>query len=164
MSSPALPPLRPPAGTVIRTAGARVAPARPVPETARPVSPSAALRIGCDREGPARARSFTPDTLCARPTGDHRADATLVITEFTADAVTHTAPRCAGVPDVRPRFCREPTHPLLSATDSADHPPVRTPGAGSGPAEHGRGPRIVDALAAGRGKTVRVRSSTRPPI
>ncbi|WP_234325162.1 ATP-binding protein [Streptomyces sp. NRRL WC-3626] len=164
MSSPALPPLRPPAGTVIRTAGARVAPARPVPETARPVSPSAGLRTGCGREGPARARAFTPDTLCARPPGDRRADATLLITELIADAVTHTAPRRAGAPDVRPRSCREPTHPLPSATDSDDHPPVRTPGAGSGPAEHGRGPRIVDAPAEGRGKTVWVQLSTRPPI
>ena len=170
MSSPALPLLRPPAGTVIRTAGARVAPARPVPGTARPVSPSAAMPIGRGRVGLARARSFTRDALCARSPGDHRDDATPVITELAADAATHAAPRCADVPDIRSRFRREPAHLPLGVTDSDDHPPVRTPG--SGPAERGRGPRITDAPADGRGrtpapprgKTVWARLSTRPPI
>lgn len=172
MPSSALPPLRPPAGVVIRTACARRAHARPVPETARPVSRSAAPRIGGCRERLAGARSVTRDTPRGLPPGDRRDGTTPVITELAADAVTHAAPRCAGVPDIGQRFRRAPTRLPPGVTDSDSHPSVRTPGAGSGPREHGRGPRVADVLAAIRGRTPAPprgttawsRTSTRPPI
>jgi hypothetical protein len=143
-----------------------------VPETARPASASVTPRLTRGREGLARARSFTRDTLRDRATGRDRDDATLVITELVAGVVTHAAPRCAGAPDIRPGFRPEPAHLLLTVSDPDDHPPVRTPGAGSGLEEDGRGPRIVAALSEGwgwtptppAGKTVWARLSTRPPI
>lgn len=143
-----------------------------MPETARPASASVTPRLTRGREGLARARSFTRDTLRDRSPGRDRDDATLVITELAAGVVTHAAPRCAGAPDIRPGFRPEPAHPPLAVFDPDDRPPVRTPGADSGPQEHGRGPRIVAAPPEGRGrtpappadKTARARSSTRPPI
>lgn len=74
-----------------------------------------------------------------------------MITEPAADAATHAAPRCAGAPDIRLGFRLEPAHPLLTVSDPDDHPPVRTPGAGSGPEEDGRGLRGVAVLTGGRG-------------
>ncbi|MFJ5556937.1 ATP-binding protein [Streptomyces sp. NPDC093250] len=184
MSSPAYPELRPPAVAVIPAGGPGTAPAsphaplpavpyeepHPAPETAGTASASVALRITRSREGLARARSFTRDTLDVWSLGHRCDDATLVMTELAANAVTHAAPRCAGVPDVRLEFHRIPAHLLLAVSDPDDHPPVRTPGAGL--EEHGRGLHIVDALseawgwtpAAPAGKTVWARLSTRPPI
>ncbi|MFF5159358.1 ATP-binding protein [Streptomyces sp. NPDC000348] len=176
MSSPAHPLLRPPAAAVTRTGGRGTAagPRRPlpVPVTARPGSASVTLRLACGREGLARARCFTRDTLRDWSLGHHCDDATLVITELAANAVIHAAPRCAGAPDIRLGFHLEPTHLLLTVSDPDDRPPVRRPGAGPGPEEHGRGLRIVDALSEGwgwtptppAGKTVWARLSTRPPI
>ncbi|MBT3150246.1 ATP-binding protein [Streptomyces sp. CHD11] len=143
----------------------------PAPETVRAVSASAALRIGCDREGLARARSFTRDTLGAWSLGHRCDDATLVMAELAVNAVTHAAPRCPGVPDVRLGFRLEPAHLLLTVSDPDDHPPVHAPGAGSGLEEHGRGLHIVDALSEAwgwtptdpAGKTVWARLSTHPP-
>ncbi|MFI1421548.1 ATP-binding protein [Streptomyces sp. NPDC020731] len=177
MSSPAHPLLRPPAAAVIRTSGRGAVPADPrrplpAPKAARPASTPVTLRLARGREGLARARSLTGDTLRDRSRGHHRDDATLVTTEPAADAVTHTAPRRAGAPDIRLGFHPEPSYLLLTVSDPDDHPPVRPPGAGSGPEEHGRGPRTADALSEGRGrapappagKTVWTRLSTRPPI
>ncbi|MFI2510807.1 ATP-binding protein [Streptomyces sp. NPDC018972] len=175
VSSPAHPLLRPPATAAIRTSGRGTAaadPRRPVPETARHASASVTLRLARGREALARARSFTRDTLRDWSLGHHCDDATLVITELTANAVTHAAPRCAGAPDIRLGFRLEPAHLLLTVSDPDDHPPVRTPGAGSGLEEDGRGLRIVAALSEGwgwtptppAGKTVWARLSTRPPI
>ncbi|OSP25377.1 ATP-binding protein, partial [Streptomyces sp. 13-12-16] len=55
----------------------------------------------------------------------------------------------AGAPDVRPGSRPEPAHPLLTASDPDDHPPVRAPGAAPAPPA---------------GRTVRARSSAPPPI
>lgn len=186
MSSPALPVLRPPTAAAARAGGPGTVPPsphtpfpampyeapRPEPETVRAASAPVALRIPCSREGLARARSFTRDTLCAWSLGHRCDDATLVMTELAANAVTHAAPRCADVPDVRLGFRLEPAHVLLTVSDPDDHPPVPAPAPGSGLQEHGRGLHIVDALsetwgwtpAAPAGKTVWARLSTHPPI
>lgn len=187
MSSPAHPVLRPPAVAAVPAGGPGTAPPsphaplpavlhqnpHPVRETARAVSTSAALRITCGPEGLARARSFTRDTLGVRSLGHRCDDATLVMTELAANAVTHAAPGRAGTPDVRLGFRREPAHLLLTVSDPDDHPPVHPPGARPGLLEeHGRGLYIVDALseawgwapAAPAGKTVWARLSTHPPI
>ncbi|GGW94585.1 ATPase [Streptomyces malachitofuscus] len=183
MSPPAYPELRPPAVAVIPLRGPGTAPASPhaplpavtyeepppTPGTAGAASASVALRITCSREDLARARSFTRDTLGVWSLGHRCDDATLVMTELAANAVTHAAPRCAGVPDVRLGFHREPAHLLLTVSDPDDHPPVPAPGACL--EEHGRGLHIVDALSeawgwtptAPAGKTVWARLSTRPP-
>ncbi|MFI2425698.1 ATP-binding protein [Streptomyces sp. NPDC018955] len=176
MSSPAHPLLRPPAAAV-RASGrgpAAADPRRPlpVPETARPASASVTLRLARGREGLARARSSTRDTLRGWSLGRHCDDATLVITELAANAVTHAAPRCAGAPGIRLGFRLEPAHLLLTVSDPDDRPPVRPPGAGFGLEEDGRGLCIVAALSEGwdwtptppAGKTVWARLSTRPPI
>ncbi|CAL9360188.1 ATP-binding protein [Streptomyces sp. enrichment culture] len=184
MSSPALPLLRPPALAVVRAGGSGTAPpfphaplpavwseeSRPAPETARAACDPVGLRIPCSGEGLARARSFTRATLRAWSLGHRCDDAALVMTELAANAVTHAAPRCAGVPDVRLGFRLEPAHVLLTVTDPDDHPPVPAPGAAL--EEHGRGLRIVEALSeawgwsptAPAGKTVWARLSTHPPL
>ena len=178
MSSPAHLAFRQPTGAVVRTGGPGTATAppygpptpyeEPPPKTAGPAS--AALRVVCSREGLARARSFTRDTLRLWSL-DHRCDdATLVVVELTANAATHAIPRCAGAPDVRLGFRREPAHLLLTVSDPDDHPPVRVPGACSLLEEHGRGLDIVDALSEAwgwiptppAGKTVWARLSTHP--
>ncbi|MFI8091232.1 ATP-binding protein [Streptomyces sp. NPDC086080] len=145
---------------------------RPTSRTAGTASASAALRIASGPEGLARARSFTRDILGLWSLGHHCDDATLVMTELAVNAVTHAAPRCPGVPDIRLGFRLEPTHLLLTVSDPDDHPPVHAPGAGFDLEEHGRGLRIVEALSeawgwnpvAPVGKTVWARLSTRPPV
>ncbi|MBT3167110.1 ATP-binding protein [Streptomyces sp. Vc74B-19] len=183
VSSPVHLTLRPPASAVL-PAGALGArsygplPAAPRNEDGTPLptvpaaAPHAAVSIACSREGLARARSFTRDTLGNWSLAHCGDDATLVMTELAANAVTHAASRCPGVPDVRLGFRLEPAHLLLTVSDPDDHPPVVSPGAGSGLEEHGRGLRIVDALSEAwgwtptvpAGKTVWARLSTRPPI
>ncbi|CAL9343795.1 hypothetical protein SUDANB126_00333 [Streptomyces sp. enrichment culture] len=141
----------------------------PIPETAGTVS--ATLRVECSREGLARARSFTRDTLRVWSLGHRCDDAALVVTELTTNAVTHAAPRCAGAPGVRLGFRLEPAHLLLAVSDPDDHPPVHVPGTGSALEEHGRGLCIVDALSEAwgwtptppAGKTVWARLSVHPP-
>ncbi|MEU3948456.1 ATP-binding protein [Streptomyces sp. NPDC029526] len=128
-----------------------------------------ALRVECDREGFARARSFTRRTLDAWRLGHHSDDVTLVVTELTANAATHAAPRCAGGPEVRLGLRLGPAHVLLTVSDTDDRPPVHRPGGSL--LEHGRGLCIVDALSEAwgwsptppAGKTVWARLSTRPP-
>ncbi|MBX9359928.1 ATP-binding protein [Streptomyces massasporeus] len=187
MSSPAQHVLRPPSGAAAH-AGApgagQSSPAGPytaasygspssVPGTltrfSGALSASTALRVECSREGFARARSFTRDTLHSWSL-DHRCDdATLVITELTANAATHAARRCPGVPEIRLGFLLDPTHLLVTVADADDHPPVYAP-TGTSLEEHGRGLRIVDALSEEwgwaptppAGKTVWARLSTRP--
>ncbi|MFF7857209.1 ATP-binding protein [Streptomyces sp. NPDC007904] len=183
MSSPAHPALRPSTAAAVRAGGRGTSAAppyglpaaapheepHPIPETAGVAS--AALRIGCSREGLARARSFTRDILSVWSLGHRCDDATLVITELAANAATHAAPRCAGAPDVRLGFRLEPAHLLLTVSDPDDHPPVPVLRGGSALEEHGRGLRIVEALSEAwgwtptppAGKTVWARLSTRPP-
>ncbi|MEU0177224.1 ATP-binding protein [Streptomyces massasporeus] len=142
---------------------------RTLPQFSGALSASTVLRVECSREGFARARSFTRDILCGWSL-DHRCDdATLVITELTANAATHAARRCPGVPEIRLGFLLDPTHLLVTVADADDHPPVYTP-AGVSLEEHGRGLCIVDALSEEwgwaptppAGKTVWARLSTRP--
>ncbi|MFC8146388.1 ATP-binding protein [Streptomyces paradoxus] len=145
---------------------------RTLPQFSGALSASAALRVECSREGFARARSFTRDTLHGWSL-DHRCDdATLVITELTANAATHAAPRASdapGAPEIRLGFLLDPSHLLVTVSDRDDHPPVYRP-AGLGLEEHGRGLCIVDALSEEwgwtpsppAGKTVWARLSTRP--
>ncbi|PNG21409.1 ATP-binding protein [Streptomyces cahuitamycinicus] len=145
---------------------------RTLPQFSGALSASATLRVQCSREGFARARSFTRDTLHGWSL-DHRCDdATLVITELTANAATHAAPRAPdapGVPEIRLGFLLDPSHLLVTVSDPDDHPPVYR-SAGIDLEEHGRGLCIVDALSEEwgwapsppAGKTVWARLSTRP--
>ncbi|MEV5440897.1 ATP-binding protein [Streptomyces sp. NPDC052682] len=145
-----------------------------MPKTASVTSATAALRVPCDREGFARARSFTRDTLHGWSLDHCCDDATLVITELAANAATHAAhalPPAGGAPEIRLGFRLDPAHLLLSVSDPDDNPPVYAPGAGSALQEHGRGLCIVDALSEAwgwsptppSGKTVWARLPTRPP-
>ena len=192
MSSPAQHVLRPPSGVAAHAgasgashtlpAGPNTASAygtppsapRTPPQFSGALSASAALRVECSREGFARARSFTRDTLNGWSL-DHRCDdATLVITELTANAATHAAPRASdapAVPEIRLGLLLDPSHLLVTVSDPDDHPPVYRP-AGIALEEHGRGLCIVDALSEEwgwvpsppAGKTVWARLSTGPAI
>ncbi|MEU6687788.1 ATP-binding protein [Streptomyces sp. NPDC046832] len=147
-----------------------------LPQLSGALSASAALRVECSREGFARARSFTRDTLHGWSL-DHRCDdATLVITELTANAATHAVPRSPAAPEIRLGFRLDPGHLLVTVSDPDDHPPVFAP-TGAALEEHGRGLCIVDALSEEwgwtpsppAGKTVWARLATRsatpcPPI
>ncbi|MEU1006030.1 ATP-binding protein [Streptomyces tibetensis] len=187
VSSPAQHMLRPPSGAAAH-AGApgasHTVPADPhtvmpygippsvpktLPQFSGALSASATLRVECSREGFARVRSFTRDTLHGWSL-DHRCDdAALVITELAANAATHAAPRTPGVPEIRLGFLLDPGHLLVTVSDLDDHPPVFAP-TGVALEEHGRGLCIVDALSeewgwspgTPAGKTVWARLSTRP--
>ncbi|WP_412775342.1 ATP-binding protein [Streptomyces violaceus] len=143
-----------------------------MPQFSGDLAASAALRVECNREGFAQARSFTRDTLHLWSL-DHRCDdTTVVITELTANAATHAAAAASGAPEIRLGFLLDPTHLLVTVSDPDDRPPVYAPDAGSALEEHGRGLCIVDALSEEwgwtprppAGKTVWARLSTRPPI
>ncbi|MEU4486585.1 ATP-binding protein [Streptomyces purpurascens] len=193
MSSPAQHVLRPPSGAAAHASapgtshGLPPGPHTPTPYEATPygtaptpearqqppgaLSASAALRVECSREGFARARSFTRDTLRVWSLDHCCEDTTLVITELTANAATHAAPGTSGAPEVRLGFRLNPTHLLVTVSDPDDHPPVHAP-AGSALEEHGRGLCIVEALSEEwgwtpcppAGKTVWARLSTCPPL
>lgn len=129
------------------------------------------LRVACSREGFARARVFTRDTLCGWSL-DHRGDdAVLVITELISNAVTHAVPSAtAGAPEVRLGLALGPGALTLTVSDPGDNTPVFDPSDGSALREHGRGLCIVDALTEEwgwtprppAGKTVWATLSTRP--
>ncbi|MFJ8593329.1 ATP-binding protein [Streptomyces sp. NPDC093598] len=190
MSSPAQHVLRPPSGAAALAgtpAAAHAFPAGPhavtpcgappsvpktLPQFSGALSASAALRIECSRQGFARARTFTRETLHGWSL-DHRCDdTTLVITELAANAATHAAPGAlgaAGMPEIRLGFLLDPAHLLVTVSDLDDRPPVYAP-TGADLEEHGRGLCIVDALSEEwgwspsppAGKTVWARMSTRP--
>ncbi|MFH8499869.1 ATP-binding protein [Streptomyces coeruleorubidus] len=143
-----------------------------VPQPSGALTASAALRVECSREGFARVRSFTRDTLHVWSLGHRYDDTTLVVTELAANAATHAAPAGApGAPEIRLGFLLDPTHLLVTVSDPDDHPPVYAP-AGFVLEEHGRGLCLVDALSEEwgwapcppAGKTVWARLSTCPPI
>ncbi|MYW50843.1 ATP-binding protein [Streptomyces sp. SID8376] len=182
VSSPAHLTLRPTASAVLPAGGGGAGSFGPLPavphedgsplQTVPAAAPHTAVSIACSREGLARVRSFTRDTLGDWSLQQCSDDAALVMTELAANAVTHAAARCPGEPDVRLGFRLEPAHLLLTVTDPDDRPPVRRPPGGDADLEeHGRGLRIVDALseawgwfpAVPAGKTVWARLSTRPP-
>ncbi|MGI5430749.1 ATP-binding protein [Streptomyces sp. CA-179760] len=150
MSSPAQHVLRPPSGAAAHASTTPMPETRPQPSGAQPSSTAPQIR-----------------------SLDHfREDSALVVTELAADAATHAAPRTPDASEVRFGFRLNPTHPLVTVSDPDDRSPVHAPAAGSAVEEHGRGLRIVDALSEEwgwtpvprAGKTVRARSSTRPPI
>jgi anti-sigma regulatory factor (Ser/Thr protein kinase) len=145
-----------------------------LPQFSGALSASASLRVECSREGFARARSFTRDTLHIWSLDHRYDDTTLVVTELAANAATHAAPESsgtgAGAPRIRLGFVLDPTHLLVTVSDTDDRPPVCAP-AGVALEEHGRGLCIVDALSDSwgwtptppAGKTVWARLSTLPP-
>ncbi|WP_425577997.1 ATP-binding protein [Streptomyces glaucus] len=144
----------------------------PKPHEPTGLPAAAALRIACGREGLARARAFTRDTLCGWSLGHRSDDAVLVVTELASNAVTHAVPRTAADgTGIGLLIALHPGRLTLSVSDPADAPPVYAPPDASALEEHGRGLRIVDALSeewgwAPRrpaGKTVWARLSTRPP-
>lgn len=179
MSSPANQAIRPPSQAVpgagdAGPAGATVR--RPGPAGALqrlgPVD-SATLLISCSREGFARARAFTRETLRCWSL-DHRSDdATLVITELAANAVAHAVlrPAAGGAAEVWLGLSLDPAHLLVTVSDPADEPPAYTPADVTALREHGRGLYIVDALAQEwgwtsrppAGKSVWAKLSTAPP-
>ncbi|MFF9803626.1 ATP-binding protein [Streptomyces coeruleorubidus] len=142
-----------------------------VPQPSGALTASAALRVECSREGFARVRSFTRDTLHVWSLGHRYDDTTLVVTELAANAATHAAAGAPGAPEIRLGFLLDPTHLLVTVSDPDDHPPVYAP-SGSALEEHGRGLCLVDALSEEwgwtpcppAGKTVWARLSTCPPI
>ncbi|MEU6915492.1 ATP-binding protein [Streptomyces olindensis] len=142
-----------------------------MPQPPAALCASAVLRVECSREGFARVRSFTRDTLHVWSLDHCCDDATLVITELTANAATHAAPGASSAPDIRLGFLLDPTHLLVTVSDPDDHPPLYAP-AGCSLEENGRGLCIVDALSEEwgwapsppAGKTVWARLSTCPPL
>ncbi|MFE2210713.1 ATP-binding protein [Streptomyces canus] len=170
MSSPANQAIRPPSQAVPEAGDAG-----PAGKTVRRPGPldTAALLISCSREGFARARAFTRETLSCWSL-DHRSDdATLVITELAANAVAHAVlrPAAGGAAEVWLGLSLDPAHLLVTVSDPADEPPAYTPADVTTLREHGRGLYIVDALAQEwgwtsrppAGKSVWAKLSTAPP-
>ncbi|MET9395718.1 ATP-binding protein [Streptomyces sp. NPDC006624] len=189
MSSPAQHLLRPPSVVAAPTSApdaidgfptgprgpARCEAALPLlPSAAPPEAPpaSVALRVECSREGFARARSFTRETLRLWSLGHRCDDTTLVVTELAANAATHAAPGTSGAPEILLALRLDPAFLLVTVSDPDDRLPVHAPAPDAALAEHGRGLCIVDALSEAwgwiptppAGKTVWARLSTRPPI
>ncbi len=132
---------------------------------------SAVLRVACSGEGFARARAFARDTLRAWSLDHRRDDTVLVMTELVSNAVTHAVPStAAGTPEVGLGLSLSPGHLMLTVSDGGDDVPVLRPPDDAALQEHGRGLRIVDALAdewgwtprPPAGKTVWAKLSTRP--
>ncbi|MFC5013788.1 ATP-binding protein [Streptomyces lienomycini] len=117
---------------------------------------SVVLSVACSREGFARARVFARDTLRGWSLADRGDDAVLVITELVSNAVKHAVPSAAaGAPEVRLGLVLHSAHLTLTVSDPGDNEPVFDPSDGSALQEHGRGLRIVDALAEEWGWTPR---------
>ncbi|EGX61489.1 regulator [Streptomyces zinciresistens K42] len=146
-----------PAGSAIRR---RVT--RPEPPSAS--SRSAALRLVGAEQGCAGARDFVRRTLREWELEECGPDALTIVTELLANAVLHAAPSTAAEPDPEIWLrlsLRRPSHLVCAVYDPSESPPVYQHT--SDPFdEHGRGLRIIEALAehwgwtrrAPRGKTV----------
>ncbi|WP_320783780.1 ATP-binding protein [Streptomyces sp. CRN 30] len=96
----------------------------------------------------ARARDLTRDTL-RRWSLDHCCDDTVtVVTELTANAVTHALPYApAGSAGVWLGLALGPGHVLCAVADPADAPPVVRRAEDGLFEEHGRGLHLIDALS-----------------
>lgn len=96
----------------------------------------------------ARARDFTRDTLRGWSL-DHCCDDTVtVVTELTANAVTHALPyAAAGTGEVWLGLAAGPGHVLCAVADPADAPPVVRRAEDGLFEEHGRGLHLIDALS-----------------
>ncbi|MFE9019626.1 ATP-binding protein [Streptomyces sp. NPDC007808] len=114
---------------------------------------SAALRLtGLERDC-CQARDFVRRTLDDWALDHCGDDALMVVTELAANAVLHAVPECAapvplpGEAEIWLRLSlRRPAHLVCAVTDPSDHPPVY-PHRSDPLDEHGRGLRIIDALA-----------------
>ncbi|MGV9993581.1 ATP-binding protein [Streptomyces sp. NPDC003374] len=145
--------------------------AAPLPAAVAVPRPAVALRIECGREGFARAREFTRETLRGWSLDHCGDDAALVVTELAANAATHAVPYAPpGAAQVWLGLALDAAHLVLTVSDPCDSRPIPA-AAGHGLLEHGRGLCIVDALAEEwgwspsppAGKTVWARLSARPP-
>ncbi|WP_320779959.1 ATP-binding protein [Streptomyces sp. CRN 30] len=178
MPSPASPALRPLSALAARTQdGAGQLPAGPgqfaSPEASRPRDRRAAavsLCLACDRAGFARARAFTRDTLRDWRLEERTDDAVLVVTELAANAAVHGTAAGDGPAEFRLGLSLEPGVLTLTVSDPGTDAPVPAPADDRSLPEHGRGLRIVDALAdvwgwvpgPAPGKTVFARLPARP--
>ncbi|MFB7734961.1 ATP-binding protein [Streptomyces sp. NPDC056112] len=133
---------------------------------------AAALRIDCGREGFARARAFTRETLDRWSVGHRADDAAVIVTELAANAATHAVPYAPpGDTAVWLGLAVDGEQLIITVSDPCHGRPIRRTPAGFSLLEHGRGLCIVDALAEEwgwtprppAGKSVWVKLSTRPP-
>ncbi|WP_229858671.1 ATP-binding protein [Streptomyces poonensis] len=96
----------------------------------------------------ARARDFTRETL-RRWSLDHCCDDTVtVVTELTANAVTHALPYApVGTDGIWLGLAVGPGHVLCAVADPVDRPPVVRHSGDDVLEEHGRGLHLIDALS-----------------
>ncbi|MFF3501233.1 ATP-binding protein [Streptomyces sp. NPDC003247] len=117
------------------------------PESVRDPARTATLHLTGSRQGFCGARAFTHRTLDGWRLDHCTDDALTVVTELAANAVLHALPDMpADDTDVRLRLTLRRSHLVCAVTDPSDEPPVY-PHTVDPLLEHGRGLRIVDALA-----------------
>jgi len=110
---------------------------------------AATLRLSGTRQGCAQARAFTERTLSHWRLDQQRDDALTIVSELVSNALLHARPCDAdGAADaeVLLKLTLRGPHLLCAVTDSGSTLPV-CPQTPAPLAEHGRGLRIVDALA-----------------
>ncbi|MGW2521459.1 ATP-binding protein [Streptomyces sp. NPDC001617] len=110
---------------------------------------AATLRLSGTRQGCAQAREFTERTLSRWQLDHQRDDALSIVTELVSNALLHARPHdAAGEADaeVLLKLTLRGPHLLCAVTDSGSTLPT-CPQTTLPLDEHGRGLRIVDALA-----------------
>ncbi|MET7477314.1 ATP-binding protein [Streptomyces sp. NPDC005648] len=110
---------------------------------------AATLRLSGTRQGCAQAREFTERTLSRWRLDQQRDDALSIVSELVSNALVHARPHDADQgsdAEVLLKLTLRGPHLLCAVTDSGSTLPIcpQTPAPLS---EHGRGLRIVDALA-----------------